>query len=407
MKSLHNFLFVNRFFFHAALPMFMHDVFITWHLNLRDGRDRNDKEILMALLLPLSSTATRDRLLTLFDPQDILNKFGLELVWPATMDLVSDASSQAPKAKNMKTRSPSSSDQNTGMRSRCLPELQHIRPHYVGTAPGAVKILNDATTAFAPSLRTVTVECGRYGWRSIPPTYAVGQALDHWNLPWMTHLKIDIPKLPILCFGADNPPQELEDDNRTLELFPKWTLPRLMELDLDYTPALLFNYDSWETMSNLRQIYIYAQEDSELMQHVHRIPRLTAHVTPLQDPESVGCPRLKHLNLYCSDHPQRLPLSWSAPCALTLLPMTEPAEIPWVDAYSPTQPQLYQPLGPFSGDVKDPPLLDHQLAGLKMYGRWVMSEKDFVRVLTHNAPNLQDLDVGLIHEFNDANRKGY
>lgn len=382
------------------------------------------------------------------------------------------------RSLTLKTKTPDTFswavDQNTGTRSRCLPELQHIRLHYGGTAPDAVKILNDATTAFAPSLRTIAVECGRYGWGSIPPTYYVGQALDHWNLPWMTHLKIYIPRLYglrigsldkcsmlkslVLRFGAGNPPQKLEDDNRTLELFPKWTLPRLTELDLQYTPALLFNYDSLETMSSLRQIDIYAH-DSEFMQHVHKIPRLSAHVTPLRDPESVvmtpeplldgnrkkkapsgqgtrwlggwrlplletlilkgppssvfcfdwlkGCPRLKRLHLYGSDHPQRLPLSWSAPCALTLLPMTEPAEIPWVDAYSPTQPQLYQPLGPFSGNVEDPPLLDHQLAGLTMCGRWVMSEQDFVRVLTHYAPNLQDLNVNLIHEFNDANRKGY
>ncbi|KAG0354071.1 hypothetical protein BG005_006770 [Podila minutissima] len=313
-------------------------------------------------------------------------------------------------------------EENDFYRWQTARNLQHIRLHYGGTAPDAVKILNDATTAFAPSLRTIAVECGRYGWGSIPPTYYVGQALDHWNLPWMTHLKIYIPRLYglrigsldkcsmlkslVLRFGAGNPPQKLEDDNRTLELFPKWTLPRLTELDLQYTPALLFNYDSLETMSSLRQIDIYAH-DSEFMQHVHKIPRLSAHVTPLRDPESVGCPRLKRLHLYGSDHPQRLPLSWSAPCALTLLPMTEPAEIPWVDAYSPTQPQLYQPLGPFSGNVEDPPLLDHQLAGLTMCGRWVMSEQDFVRVLTHYAPNLQDLNVNLIHEFNDANRKGY
>ncbi|KAG0087709.1 hypothetical protein BGZ93_009068 [Podila epicladia] len=708
IEGLHNLLFVSRFFFHTALPLLMHDVFITWHLNLRGDRDNNDKEILMALVvvsvIHYNQRSTSDPLF----PQNILRKFGLELVWPASMDLVSrclepgakmttdyskhftilssyfwdetdysgilhlkddnhdssigqDESANpaaafalrsprpdsivdrianfllyynyehvvdisihinettrylplADKMVRLKTirlsrdddelpqedlaafldflrihnsafpykrcleidfgsgwtkihhdHTPESQrwvktfnqgfvtickglgriyaldstglidfytlwedtdlshleeledkdfcrwqhgekledqvsffkrchnlrslnlatklpdmfswavDQNKGTRSRCLPELQHIKLQYVGTAPDAVKVLRDATTAFAPSLRTVTVECFRYESKSIPPTHYVGQALDHWSLPWMTHLKIDIPKLHglrigsldqcsmltslILCFGAGNPPQDLEADDRTLELFPKWTLPKLTKLDLDYTPALLFNYDSLETMSSLRQICFYAHEDSELMQHVHKIPRLSAHVTPLQDPESVviapeplvdgnseknipagkgtrwvggwslplletltlqgppsfvfcfdwlkGCPRLQYLDLYCSDNSQRLPLSWDAPCALTLLPMTEPAEIPGVDAYSPTQQQLYQPLGPFSGNVEDPPLLGHQLESLKMYGRWVMSEQDFVRVLTHYAPNLKNLDVESIHEFNDANAKGY
>ncbi|KAG0354070.1 hypothetical protein BG005_006769 [Podila minutissima] len=89
IESLHNFLFVNRFFFHTALPLLMHDVFITWDLNFEDGRDRNDKEMLMALVVASvvhhNQRSTSDPL----DPQDILSKFGLELVWPATVDLVS------------------------------------------------------------------------------------------------------------------------------------------------------------------------------------------------------------------------------------------------------------------------------------------------------------------------------
>ncbi|KAF9312516.1 hypothetical protein BG003_006185 [Podila horticola] len=711
IKSLHSFLFVNRFFFHTALPLLMHDVFLTWHLNLRDGRDRDDKEKLMALVV--SSVVHHNQRLTsdALDPQDILDKFGLKLVWPATMDLVSqclgsgtkmtidyskhfttltsyiwnetdydgflhlkddtddlsvDPNGSAHPASPFTLRSPRPDgivdrianlllyynyehvteicihinetaqylplaakmvrlntiqlardndelprenlaafldflrihhaafpykrqlqiefesdwtmklndhtpedrqraksfhqgmvsiykglgriyalnatylidfytlwedtdlgyleeldeddpdrwengeryedqvaffkrchslrslelvtktpntfswavDQNTGTRSRCLPELRHIILDYVGMDSDAVRILCDATTAFAPSLRTVAVQCGRYEPRSMSPTPYAEKALDHWNLPWMTDLKIEIPKLHglrigsldqcsmlkslILRYGVGKPPQELEngkvEDTKTLELFPKWTLPRLTILYLDCTPALLFNYDSLETMSSLRHIRFYAHEDSELMKSVDKIPRLSAHVTPLRDPKSVvvsepsqedsgekkarpgqgtrwlggwrlplletltlqgppsfvfcfdwlkGCPRLQHLDLYCSDLPQRLPLSWSAPCASTLLPPTEPAKIPWVDAYSPTQRQLYQPLGPFSGNVEDPPLLDHQLASLRLHGQWVMSEQDFVRVLTHYAPNLQDLNMEEIHEWDDAQRKGY
>ncbi|KAG0026896.1 hypothetical protein BGZ82_009225 [Podila clonocystis] len=709
IKSLYSFLFVNRFFFHTALPLLMHDVFCTWHLNFRDGRE-NDKEKLMALVVA-SVVHHNQRLISdALDPEDILDKFGLELVWPATMDLVSrclepgakmttdyskhfttlssyiwgetdfdgflhckddtkdpsiDPDESAHPASTFALRSPSSDfivdrianlllyynyedvteiclhinetaqylsladkmmrlntiqldrdddelpqedlatfldflrihhaafpykrrlkiefesswtkgrhdhtpearqwakafdqgivtiykslgriysldssdlidfytlwddtdlsgleeldesdlhrwqhgenqedqvaffkrchnlcslklttetsstfswavDQNTGTMSRCLPVLQDIELFYVGMASDAIRILRDAISAFAPSLRTVAVGCGRYERTSTPPTHYAGKALDHWNLPWMTELKIEIPKLHglrigsldqcsmlkslILHYGVGKPPQELGDekmeDTETLELFPKWTLPRLTVLHLDCTPALLFNYDSLETMSSLRQIRFYAHEDSEFMKSVYKIPRLSAHVTPLRDSNSVvpessledhgekkalpgqgtrwlggwrlplletltlqgppsfafcfdwlkGCPRLQHLDLYSSDLPQRLPLSWMAPCASTLLPLTEPAKIPWVDAFNPTRPQLYQPLGPFSGNVEDPPLLDHQLASLKLHGQWVMSEQDFVRVLTHYTPNLQVLDVEAIHELSDSWRKAY
>ncbi|KAG0335181.1 hypothetical protein BG000_007735 [Podila horticola] len=660
IKSLHSFLFVNRFFFHTALPLLMHDVFLTWHLNLRDGRDRDDKEKLMALVV--ASVVHHNQRLTsdALDPQDILDKFGLKLVWPATMDLVSqclesgtkmttdyskhfttltsyiwnetdydgflhlkddtddpsvDPNESAHPASPFTLRSPRpdgivdrianlllyynyehvteicihinetaqylplaakmvrlntiqlARDNDELPREDLAAFLDFLRIHHAAfpykrrlqiefesdwtmklndhtpedrqraksihqgmvsiyKGLGRIYALNatylidfytlwedtdlgyleeldeddpdrwengeryeDQVAFFKRSCampplrlrrRCVRLPCSVAGTNrvSMSPIPYAEKALDHWNLPWMTELKIEIPKLHglrigsldqcsmlkslILRYGVGNPPQELEngkvEDTKTLELFPKWTLPRLTILYLDCTPALLFNYDSLETMSSLHHIRFYAHEDSELMKSVDKIPRLSAHVTPLRDPKSVvvsepsqedsgekkarpgqgtrwlggwrlplletltlqgppsfvfcfdwlkGCPRLQHLDLYCSDLPQRLPLSWSAPCASTLLPPTEPGKIPWVDAYSPTQRQLYQPLGPFSGNVEDPPLLDHQLASLRLHGQWVMSEQDFVRVLTHYAPNLQDLNMEEIHEWDDAQRKGY
>lgn len=702
IKSLHSFLFVNRFFFYTAVPLLMHDAFINWQLNRWDGRNRNDKEKLMALVVTSVVHHNQRSTSDAPDPQDILGKFGLELTWSASMDLVSrclesgakmttdyskhftflqaflwdqtdydgflhlkdvnnDASTTldasvhpaltalcfpppiyiverianlllnynyehvvqidlhikdtaqylplADKMVQLKTielarergelrqddlsafldflrihhaafpykrrllidfnfnwtqrqtsNTPESrqsareyqqgmvdiykklgriytleatdlvdfytlwedidlvhleemmerdedrwrhgekqEDQATffkrcnnlrslelatkipntfswavdqGTRSRqYLPELRHIDVGYYGFPRDAVRILSDATAAFAPSLRTVTVECGNVDRGVEAPDIFSGKVLDNWNLPWLTDLRIEIPRLHglrigsldqcsmlrslILRFGIGKPCQELDAKN-PVELFPKWTLPRLTELKLDYTPALLFNFDSLETMSSLREIRFYAHEDSEFSSYVDRIPRLSAHVTPLRDPESElvseplvdnekmafssgqgrwlggwrlplleslilqgpcsfvfcfdwlkGCPRLNHLDLYCSDLPQRLPLSWAAPCAMTLVPKTEPTRILWVDGYDPTPPQMYQPLGPFSGNAEDPMLLDSHLESLKLHGDWVMSEQDFVRVLTHYAPNLKDLDMERIHEEIDSYWKAH
>ena len=52
-------------------------------------------------------------------------------------------------------------------------------------------------------------------------------------------------------------------------------------------------------------------------------------------------------------------------------------------------------------------LLDSQLETLRLYGNWVMSEQDFVRVLTHYAPNLKDLDTETIHEESDSYQKAH
>lgn len=701
IKSLHSFLFVNQFFFYTAVPLLMHDAFITWELNRWDGRNRKDKEKLMALVVASVVHHNQRSTSEAFDPQDILDKFGLELTWPASMDLVSrcleadakmttdyskhftfleaflwdqtdydgflhlkednnyvsttldagvhpvsttlrlappvhiterianlllyynyehvvhislhikDTAQYLPLAdklvrlrtielarereelrredltafldflrihhaafphkrrllidfncnwtmrhintpesrqlarehqqgmvdicktlgriytleardlvdfytlwedidlgyleemverdedrwshdekqedqvvffkrcNNLRsleliTKIPSTFswavDQGTKAR-QYLPKLRHIDLDYVGFPRDAVRILSDAIASFASSLRTVVVECGVFDRRVEAPDIFPGEILDNWNLPWLTDLKIEIPKLHglrigsldlcpmlkslILRFGVGKPRQEL-DANDAVELFPKWTLPRLTELKLDCTPALLFNLDSLETMSSLREIRFYAHEDSEFSRYIDRIPHLSAHVTPLRDPESglvpepqvdnegmafssgqgrwlggwrlplletltlqgpcsfvfcfdwlKGCPRLNYLDLYCSDLPQRLPLSWAVPCASALVPKTEATEIPWVDGYDPTPPQMYQPLGPFSGNAEDPMLLDSQLETLRLYGNWVMSEQDFVRVLTHYAPNLKDLDTETIHEESDSYQKAH
>ncbi|KAG9061253.1 hypothetical protein KI688_007591 [Linnemannia hyalina] len=80
LRTLHTLLFVNRFFFHAALPKIMDHPLETWQMTLFEPEYVTNSEKLFVLVL--TSLLHHQQRLTGWDAVSILEDFGLQLVTP-------------------------------------------------------------------------------------------------------------------------------------------------------------------------------------------------------------------------------------------------------------------------------------------------------------------------------------
>lgn len=188
-----------------------------------------------------------------------------------------------------------------------------------------IQALNDSMTAFAKSLREVSVFCHEYPNRPEPNpwvlqkdmeksrlirTAPLANGIGDWPfpLPQLRSLTINLGCTSTIqigsldqCFnledlefkfgyiGAGPQPTAPDDSDPNADprrqapldpsLFPKWTLPKLKTLRLEGTPALRFEYDSLETMPNLETLILSCKRKVNLESRLQDIPRLSLHTS--------------------------------------------------------------------------------------------------------------------------------
>ncbi|KAG0336747.1 hypothetical protein BG004_007911 [Podila humilis] len=414
--------------------------------------------------------------------------------WALAPDILTTATATSSSSSSSTTTTKflnSNQNQNQSNNQKYLPNLRELELHCHCSPVQAVKILGDAVAAFGGCtslLQRIELysdtpgKCEEFGKdnnnnkndnnskNNINEVVdnVLRMAMSEWQIPWLTEMCIVVPDLHGLYVGSfDKCPMLKKIQFRfglgkaiqhnggggggrgggeaiMLDLFPKWNLPRLVELDLGGTAGLLFDYESLGTMSSLRTFECYTHELSEYSERIQYIPRLSAHLTTplhnnsssseihevddysllpgtqeqgrylggyhlpnletltLSGPNSIvfcfdwlkTCPKLQQITLFNETLDQRLPLSWSSPSALVQLPDAIPGQS---ETFQSSFEVHYEPQGPFSGALDDLPLWDSSLQELKIQGPWAMSEQDFVRVLTHYTPNLERLYLDTIH----------
>ncbi|KAG0291035.1 hypothetical protein BGZ96_005567 [Linnemannia gamsii] len=232
-----------------------------------------------------------------------------------------------------------------------------------------------------------------------------------------------------------------------LSLFPKWTLPKLKSLCLDGTPALRFDYDSLETMSNLETLSLSCKKMVGLENQLKDIPRLSLHISHFnsastskeqvtaitstystQDPSVLskdgiwtrtwtlpklktlemegppaavftfdwlkGCPSLTSVILTLNVHgpPQRLPLIACSPATYALSPSIEEfgSNLSGVESTATATTVVFED---DNGVFKE-----SKLEQLHLKGPWVITASDLTALMTDYAPYLQKLSLNKIQK---------
>ncbi|KAF9151262.1 hypothetical protein BG015_006879 [Linnemannia schmuckeri] len=371
--------------------------------------------------------------------------------------------------------------------SPLLPALNSL--HFWSDRPYRFTIhaLNDSMAAFAESLGNVHISnsqefCDR-GQEPNPwvlqqdleksrlvRTAPLANGIGNWPypLPRLRSLKIDLKCTSTIqvgsldqCFNLEDldlrfgtvgeGPQAtgLDDSDPDADprqqapldpsLFPKWTLPKLKSLHLDGTPALRFDYDSLETMSNLETLTLSCKKKVNLESRLKDIPRLSLHTsrfysasTPQEPPTAAtsaesthdvsttskggiwtrtwtlpklktlemegppaavftfdwlkGCPSLTSvtLSLHLYGSPQRLPLIAYSPAAY-----------PLIEKYGGDLPEA-SVTGGVVGDDDNGVFKESRLERLNLKGPWVITASDLTALMTDNAPYLQTLSLNKV-----------
>lgn len=228
-------------------------------------------------------------------------------------------------------------------------------------------------------------------------------------------------------------------------LYPKWTLPKLKTLNLDGTPALLFDYDSLETMPNLETLSMTCRKTVDLESRLKDIPRLSLHTSRFysasipQEPatetssaESTqdtsttskggiwtrtwtlrklktlemegppaavftfdwlkGCPSLTSvsLSLPLDGSPQRLPRIAYSPATYALSPE--------IEKYGSTLPEETAAAVVVDEDDDSGVFNESKLEILNLKGPWVITASDLTALMTDYAPYLQTLSLNKVQK---------
>ncbi|KAF9543208.1 hypothetical protein EC957_001083 [Mortierella hygrophila] len=228
-------------------------------------------------------------------------------------------------------------------------------------------------------------------------------------------------------------------------LFPKWTLPKLKTLHLDGTPALRFDYDSLETMSNLETLSLSCKKKVDLENRLKDIPRLSLHTshfysasipqetgTETSSAESTqdtstaskggiwtrtwtlpklktlemggppaavftldwlkGCPSLTSvtLSLDLCGSPQRLPGIANSPATYALSPT--------IEKYGSDRPEATAAAAVVDEDDDSEVFKESKLERLHLKGPWVITASDLTALMTDYAPYLQTLSLNKIQK---------
>ncbi|KAG0324119.1 hypothetical protein BG000_002329 [Podila horticola] len=298
----------------------------------------------------------------------------------------------------------------------------------------------------------------RYATVAEPKVPLERLVLGNWTFPALRELSIHLMLNSGVQLGSLDECPSLESlflqitiisrqSHLSVALAPKWCLPRLRTLFLgDYT-ALLFNYDSLETMSSLVTLHISVANHS-LDWLVKKVPRLSKHfflsdemarqereetrnstVTEEETDEGQelwtyekwNLPKLKEIRL------EGLPalvfsFGWLCVCPMlqnltvsgSLLAYQHLRLFP-AETKAPTAPYLSSsssdlastPLSPSLSLVKNHPLINSKLQIINLCGRWILQDDDLTFLLKYLAPNLVQLSVSTTSDDSGVTRRRY
>ncbi|KAF9124671.1 hypothetical protein BGW39_007980 [Mortierella sp. 14UC] len=202
-------------------------------------------------------------------------------------------------------------------------ELKTSRPYCFN-----IHALNDAMAAFSQTLKKVKVWNGHgfdkhdeehnqwFRGRDLANsrqirTAPLASSIGNWPflLPRLSSISIVLYCVGSLCVGTfdhcpslealvlnygivSSGPRATEPDDNDPDadprrqapldpsLFPKWSLPKLKSLELAGAPALLFNYDSLETMQSLKKLCLINRTKTDLEDRLQEIPRFSTYTSP-------------------------------------------------------------------------------------------------------------------------------